>query len=101
MPTNLKLIKFVDDDIINKLLEFWMSQLHPDFNQHEGSYKALKLFVRKAVTIHLQHFFNGNDKHHYVTNVLNQVKSDNMNTITKNIRVPNLCETNVADSVEI
>ncbi|CAB4404876.1 unnamed protein product [Rhizophagus irregularis] len=101
MPTNLALVKFVDNSVIKRLLEFWMSQLHSSFDQHESSYKALKIFTRKAVIIHLEHYFNGNDKHRYITDVLDKVKKDDMNFITKNIRVPSLCETDIADSVEI
>lgn len=101
MPSNSTLTKYIDDDVTKRLLEFWMSQLHPDFDQHESSFKSLKIFVRKAVSIHLQHYFNGNDKHHYITDVLDKVKSDDMNAITKNNRIPSLCETDVADSVRI
>ncbi|CAB4425263.1 unnamed protein product [Rhizophagus irregularis] len=101
MPINSALVKFVDNSVIKRLLEFWMSQLHSSFDQHESSYKALKIFTRKAVIIHLEHYFNGNDKHRYITDVLDKVKKDDMNFITKNIRVPSLCETDIADSVEI
>ncbi|CAB4435507.1 unnamed protein product [Rhizophagus irregularis] len=101
MLTNSALVKFVDNSVIKRLLEFWMSQLHSSFDQHESSYKALKIFTRKAVIIHLEYYFNGNDKHRYITDVLDKVKKDDMNFITKNIRVPSLCETDIADSVEI
>ena len=46
-------------------------------------------------------YFNGNDKRHYITDVLDQVKCDEMNSITKDIRVPSLCEMDIADSVRI
>lgn len=49
----------------------------------------------------MEHYFNGNDKHHYITDVLDKVKKDDMNFITKNISVPSLCETDIADNVEI
>ena len=101
MPKNSTLVKYVDENVIRNVLDFWISQLHPDFETHTDSYKALKIFVRKALAIHLQHYFNGNEKCHYVTEVLDQVKSDEMNSITKNIRIPSLCGTHIADSVQI
>ena len=57
MSSNSILTKFVDNVIIKNLLEFWISQLHLKFDQHKSSFKVLKIFVRKAVMIHLQHFF--------------------------------------------
>ena len=101
MPTKSALVKFVDNSVVKSLLEFWMAQLHSSFDQHKSSYKALKIFTRKAIIIHLEHYFNGNDKHRYITDVLDKVKKEDMNFITKDIRVLSLCETDIADSVEI
>ena len=53
MPSNSALTKNVDENVIKRLLDFWMSQLHIDFNEHSESYKALKVFVRKVLAIHL------------------------------------------------
>lgn len=102
MPNNSVLVRYADDNVIMRVMETWMTQLHPDFDQlHTDSYKNLKIFFRKALAIHLRHYFNGNEKCFYLTEVLDPVKGEDMNSITKNIRVPSLCRTNVADSVEI
>lgn len=94
-------MKHIDENVVRKVLEFWMTQLHSDFNQHKDSLKYLKYFVRKALIVHLRHFLNGNEKQNYVPDVLDIVKSDSMNSITKNIRVPSLCGTDIADRVQI
>lgn len=101
MPSNSVLTKHIDEEVTRNLLEFWTSQLHPDFDQSEDFIKPLKCFVRKAMVVHLRHLFNGNDRHRYIPDVLDLVKCDDMNTITKNIRVPSLCETNIADNVKV
>ena len=51
--------------------------------------------------IHLKHLLNGDEKTRYIVDVLDKVKSDHLNDVTKNIKVSSFSDLNLADNVEI
>jgi len=84
MPSSEHVKRYIDDGIVKNVLKFWASNLKQGFLENDvESFVELKEFVRKAIEIHLKHFFNGNDKTRYFTNVLEKVKSDRLTNITK------------------
>ena len=102
MPSSSDIIRFIDNSVVKSILKFWISNLKPNhLEDDEFTFKALKKFVRMAIEIHLKHLLNGNEKTKYIVDVLDKVKSDRLNDVTKNIKVPSFSDLNLADNVEI
>ena len=102
MPSSSDIIRFIDNSVVKSILKFWISNLKPNYlEDDEFTFKALKKFVRMAIEIHLKHLLNGDEKTRYIVDVLDKVKSDRLNDVTKNIKVPSFSDLNLADNVEI
>ena len=102
MPKLEKISNYVDDSIVKSILKIWISNLEPNqLERDESSLKSLKKFVRMAFEVHLKHIFDGDERTRYGVDVLEKIKGDRLNNITKDIQVPSNGDMNLADSVEI
>ncbi|PKY55312.1 hypothetical protein RhiirA4_474666 [Rhizophagus irregularis] len=59
----------------------------------------LKRFVQHCLYFHVQHIINGEDKTRYSVDVLEKVKSDNINNIMKDLPVHSLSGLDLANNV--
>jgi hypothetical protein len=90
---------YVDDAIIKKVLSLCLKAVHNSLLNHEDFLRILKRFVRTCLYLHVQHIINGNDKTRYIVDVLDKVKSDDLNEITKNLKVNSLSGLDLANNV--
>lgn len=102
MPGLEAISKYVDDSVVKTILKFWISNLKPNHLESDvDSFKSLRKFVKMAFEVHLKHIFDGDEKTRYGVDVLELVKSERLNNITKDIKVPSFGDVNLADDVEI
>jgi hypothetical protein len=66
---------------------------------NENFSKILKKFVRYCLFIHLQHILKGDDKTRYSVDVLENIKSDEANKITKDLQVLSLSGLGIANNI--
>uniref|UniRef100_U9UG24 Uncharacterized protein n=2 Tax=Rhizophagus irregularis TaxID=588596 RepID=U9UG24_RHIID len=94
-----EIINYVDEAIVKKTLSLFLKAIHSSSWNNTEFVKTLKRFVRHCLYFHVQHIINGEDKTRYSVDVLEKVKSDNVNNITKDLPVHSLSGLDLANNV--
>uniref|UniRef100_U9SVE5 Uncharacterized protein n=1 Tax=Rhizophagus irregularis (strain DAOM 181602 / DAOM 197198 / MUCL 43194) TaxID=747089 RepID=U9SVE5_RHIID len=94
-----EIINYVDEAIVKKTLSLFLKAIHSSSWNNTEFVKTLKRFVRHCLYFHVQHIINGEDKTRYSIDVLEKVKSDNVNNITKDLPVHSLSGLDLANNV--